>query len=152
MKTTNFLILIAFLLISFSCSKQKKNEVIDANLLKLKEEYNSNPDLDNAIKLAEFYQDKYIDSKEHAEEGLNFIENARNQYPDNPNLLVLHGNLYTKYGGIFSKKLNYIKAMENCDKGFELLDQAVEKYPDNPSVLLYRGINSISVPGIFGRL
>jgi|GEM_PF-3687564 len=148
MKRQYFLLLLLIMLI-FSCFNKNKYESEHVNLLK---EYKSNPDQKNAIKLGEFYFRKYTGTIKQIKTGLDFFEESRKIFPESPELAVLQGNLYTKCGGVFAKKLNYAKAVEYCSMGFEIMDEAVKNHPKNPYVLIYRAGNSVTVPAILNRL
>ena len=141
------LLLVTFILV-FSCSDYKK---VKMELEKLKVDYPYDLTADNAIKIGTFYNMKYGNNKEQIEEGLKFIEEARTVYPENNKLLILHGNLYTMYGGTFAKKLDLPNIMKYLDLGCGMLDTALEKEPDNFDFLLWRGINSVIMPKQAGR-
>ncbi|HOV13526.1 MAG TPA: hypothetical protein PK771_04515 [Spirochaetota bacterium] len=136
------------LIMVFSCANYKKEKL---ELEKMKVDYPYDQTVDNAIKIGTFYNMKYSKNKEQIEEGLKFIEEARNIYPDNNKLLVLNGNLYTIYGGEFAKKLDLPNIMKYLDMGTQMLDTAVQREPDNWDFLLWRGINSVVMPKQAGR-
>ena len=144
-----FILLLIFLILIFSCSNISKHEEKHAELLK---EYKNSPVKENAVKLGEFYFTKYADSFDHIETGMKFFEESRKAFPDSPELAVLHGNLYTKYGGLYAKKMDFTKAVEYCGLGFEIMDETVMKNPENQYVLIYRAGNSVTVPAMLNRL
>lgn len=142
-------VILSLLVISFSCNKNSEIEKEHKLLLK---EFETNKTLENAVNLSLFYDSKYSKKISQIEIGVTFIDEARKTFPDEKKLEALQGNLYTKLGGVYGKKLDYTNALKWVNKGFYILDKAVEKYPDDEWVLLYRAINSYSVPRILGRL
>lgn len=143
------ILLIAGFILLFSCSNYKKVQI---ELEKLKADYPYDLTADNAIKIGRFYNLSYSSKKEHIEEGLKFFEDAKKIYPDNNKLLLLNGNLYTIYCGIFAKKLDLPNTMKYLDMGCVMIDTALELEPDNVDFLLWRGINSVIMPKQAGRI
>ncbi|OHD13883.1 MAG: hypothetical protein A2086_15180 [Spirochaetes bacterium GWD1_27_9] len=144
-------IILAFVVfaLAFSCTNYNK---IKTQLEELKKDNPYDLTADNAVKIAIFYNRKYNEKKEHIEEGLKFIEETRKLYPDNNKLLLLHGNLYTIYGGTFARKLDFVTTLKYLDLGCSMIDTAVDKDPDNYDLLLWRGMDSVIMPKQAGRI
>ncbi len=137
-------------LMMISCQNQTKQLELTKN--ELKTNYQTSSSVDDAVKLAEFYNLKYTLKQEQIEEGLKDIALFKSLYPDELKLHILEANLYTVLGGAYAKKMDLEKAMRNITKGFDGMDELLNQYPDNSYFLIYRGINSVSVPKMFNRL
>ena len=83
------------------------------------------------------------------EEAAAVLEEANKENPNNPDILVELGNVYSKQAGSTS---NFLKAGKLSGKAFSMMDRALVIDPAHINAHLYRGILGANVPAFLGKL
>jgi tetratricopeptide (TPR) repeat protein len=94
-------------------------------------------------------QAKELATAGELEEAAETLEKAKLENPNNPDILVELGNVYSKQAGSTS---NFLKAGKLSGQAFSMMDKALVIDPAHINAHLYRGILSVNVPKFMGKL
>jgi tetratricopeptide (TPR) repeat protein len=94
-------------------------------------------------------QAKELANSGELDEAAETLEKTNLENPNNPDILVELGNVYSKQAGSTS---NFLKAGKLSGQAFSTLDKALEIDPAHINGHLYRGILGASVPAFMGKL
>lgn len=82
-------------------------------------------------------------------EAVNLMKKTNTENPNNPDILVELGNLYSKQAG---STTNFLDAGKLSGQAFSMMDKALEINPAHINGHLYRGILGANVPTFMGKL